>query len=233
MTVKRILILSAMMLVQSAAIYSQLPAGTINTRSDQAPQLKPRSEDRYTLVPGDVIEISYRYTPEFNQTVTIQPDGYVSLQIVGDVKLGGSNLEAARKTITEKASVRLKDPEITLFLKEFQKPYFVVSGEVATGGRFEMRENVTALQAVMIAGGFKDSALSSQVVIFRKLNEEVAEVRTLDLRSVRKTSDLENDLDLKSGDIVYVPRNKLSKFERYMRLANVGAILAPFGGLLR
>jgi polysaccharide export outer membrane protein len=233
MRLKKISILLTIILIQSAAVYSQTPAGTINPKGESAPQLKPRSEERYNLVPGDVIEISYRYTPEFNQTVTIQPDGYVSLQIVGDIKIGGTTLEAARNTIVDKASVRLKDPEITLLLKEFQKPYFVVSGEVTTGGRFEMRENVTALQAVMIAGGFKDSALSSQVVVFRKLNEEIAEVKTLDLRSVRKTSDLENDLSLKSGDIVYVPRNKLSKFERYMRLANVGAILAPFGGLVR
>ena len=223
----------AIVLIQSAAVYGQARPGTVNRPTEQAPQLKLHAEERYNLVPGDVIEVSYRYTPEFNQTVTIQPDGYVSLQIVGDIKIGGTTLEAARKSIVEKAAVRLKDPEITLFLKEFQKPYFVVSGEVSTGGRFEMRENVTALQAVMIAGGFKDSARSSQVVIFRKLNEEVAEVRTLDLSSVRKTRDLENDLALKSGDIVYVPRNKLSKFERYMRLANVGAILAPFGGLVR
>jgi polysaccharide export outer membrane protein len=182
-------------------------------------------EERYKLVPGDVIDIAYRYTPEFNQTVTIQPDGFVGLQIVGDLKIGGLTVEEARKKITEKATVRLKEPEITLLLKEFQKPYFVVSGEVATGGKYEMRENVTALQAVMIAGGFKDSAKTSQVVVFRKLNDETAEVRTINLRSIRKTADLENDLTLKSGDIVFVPRNTLSKIERFMKLTNVAALL--------
>ena len=222
-----------MVMVQAAAAYGQVQPGVVTRPSQEPPQLKAHSEERYNLVPGDVIEISYRYTPEFNQTLTIQPDGYVSLHIVGDIKIGGTTLDAARKMIMEKAVVRLKDPEITILLKEFQKPYFVVAGEVGAGGRFEMRENVTALQAVMIAGGFKDSALSTQVVVFRKLNEEIAEVRTLNLGSVRKTTDLENDLALKSGDIIYVPRNKLSKFERYMRLANVGAILAPFGGFFR
>jgi polysaccharide biosynthesis/export protein len=229
----RLYIFVVFILIQSAGVYAQGYPATVSRPTDEAPQLKLATDERYRLVPGDVIEISYRYTPEFNQTLTIQPDGYVSLQIVGDIKIGGVTLDAARKMIINRASVRLKDPELTLLLKEFQKPYFVVAGEVGTGGRFEMRENVTALQAVMIAGGFKDSALSSQVVVFRKLNEEFAEVRTLNLRSVRKTSDLENDLNLKSGDIVFVPRNKLSKFERYMRLANVGAILAPFGGLVR
>ena len=208
-------------------------AKTLVRPADERPQLKMHAEERYRLVPGDVIDIAYRYTPEFNQTITIQPDGYVGLQIVGDIKIGGLTLEDARKKIAEKANVRLKDPEITLLLKEFQKPYFVVSGEVATGGKFEMRENVTALQAVMIAGGFKDSAKTSQIVVFRKLNEETAEVRTINLRSIQKTSDLENDLTLRSGDIVFVPRNTFSKIERFMRLANVAALIGPLGAVVR
>jgi polysaccharide export outer membrane protein len=200
--------------------------------TEERPELKAHSEERYKLVPGDVIDISYRYTPEFNQSVMLQPDGFVGLQIVGDIKLGGLTVEEARAKIAQKASVRLKDPEITILLKEFQKPYFVVSGEVGTGGKFDMRENVTVLQAVMIAGGFKDSAKTSQVVVFRKLNDEMAEVRTINLKSIKKTSDLENDITLRSGDIVYVPRNTFSKIERIMRLTNVAGLLGPLGGLI-
>lgn len=201
--------------------------------TEERPELKPHTEERYKLVPGDVIDISYRYTPEFNQSVTLQPDGFVGLQIVGDIKLGGLTVEEARTKIAQKAAVRLKDPEITILLKEFQKPYFVVSGEVGTGGKFEMRENVTVLQAVMIAGGFKDSAKTSNVVVFRKLNDEMAEVRTINLKSIKKTSDLENDITLRSGDIVYVPRNTFSKIERFMRLTNVAGLLGPLGAILR
>jgi polysaccharide export outer membrane protein len=201
--------------------------------AEERPELKVHTEERYKLVPGDVIDISYRYTPEFNQSVTIQPDGFVGLQIVGDVKLGGLTVEEARTKIAEKASVRLKDPELTILLKEFQRPYFVVSGEVGTGGKFEMRESVTALQAVMIAGGFKDSAKTSHVVVFRKLNDEMAEVRTINLKSIKKTSDLENDLTLRSGDIVYVPRNTFSKIERFMRLTSIAGLMGPLGALVR
>lgn len=231
----KIILAVVMIVVGCSAISAQIaPATGATVRPvDERPLLKMASEERYKLVPGDVIDIGYRYTPEFNQTVTIQPDGFVGLQIVGDIKIGGLTLEEARTKLVGKANLRLKDPEITLLLREFQKPYFVVSGEVATGGKFEMRENVTALQAVMIAGGFKDSAKTSQVVVFRKLNEETAEVRTINLKSIRKTADLENDLTLKSGDIVYIPRNTFSKFERFMRLTSVGALLSPFGSILR
>lgn len=202
----------------------QLPVKTVDSN---APKLKTPEDNRYQLVSGDVIDVIYRYTPEFNQTVTIQPDGYILLEIVGDIKMSGLTLEQARQRIIDKATVRLKDPEITLLLKEFQKPYFVVSGEVAQTGKFEMREDITALQAVMMAGGFKESAKSSQIIVFRKLNADVAEVKTLNLKKVKKTSDLENDLTLQSGDIIFVPRNTFSKIEKYVRLSNIGAIIAP------
>ncbi len=192
------------------------------------PQLKPATEKRYRLNPGDVLEIVYRYTPEFNQTVAIQPDGFVVLEIVGEIELGGLTVEQARKNILASAAKRLKDPEVTLLLKEFQKPYFVVAGEVPQPGRFQLNENITALQAVMLAGGFKDTAKQSQVLVYRKINSDTAEVRILSLKNIRKTSDLENDFALESGDMILVPRNTITKVERYVKFAGIFDIFRPF-----
>jgi len=180
-------------------------------------------DGRYSLNPGDVIEIQYRYTPEFNQTVTVQPDGFVSLVIGGEFKVSGRTLEEVRKLLLARAQTSLESPELTIALKEFQKPYVVVAGEVLQPGKLELREKLTALQAVLLAGGFKDSAKSSQLLIFRKLNAQTAEVKALNFKSVTKTGDLEKDLILQSGDMILVPRNRLSKVERYVRLASVAA----------
>ncbi len=186
-----------------------------------------RVEERYVLHPGDVLDIQYRYTPEFNQTVIVQPDGYISLEIGGDLKVAGRNLEQVRNGILTKARTRLQSPELTVILKEFQKPYVVVAGEVAQPGKFELRERLTAVQAVLLAGGFKDSAKSSQILVFRKLNAEMAEVRSLNFKTLKRTSDLENDLTLQPGDMILVPRNRISKIERYVRLASLAAFLSP------
>ncbi len=191
------------------------------------PRLTTVTQDRYRLQPGDVIEVQYRYSPEFNQTITVQPDGYISLEIGGDMKVAGFTIEETRQAILRQASKRLQDPVATIVLKEFQRPYFVVAGEVATPGRIEMRERVTAIQAIMLAGGMKETAKSSQVVVFRKINSDMAEVKLLNLRSIRRTSDLENDLTLQAGDMVFVPRDKISKIERFMKLASVAAFMAP------
>ncbi len=194
------------------------------------PVLREPDDRRYKLNAGDIVDVLYRYTPEFNQTVTVLPDGYVVLQIAGEVKLEGLSLADAKSAILKRSTERLKDPEITLLLKYFQKPYYVVAGEVNKPGRFEMDEPITALQSVMLAGGFNDKAKTSRVIIFRKINKDFARVTILDLKDIKKTSDLENDLNLDSGDIVFIPRNNFSKFEKFVRLTSIASILNPFIG---
>jgi polysaccharide export outer membrane protein len=198
------------------------------TAQTQRPRLSTFGSDiRYTLNAGDVLDIQYRYTPEFNQTVIVQPDGFISLQIGGDVKVVGRDLVQVRNLILAQVKTRLESPEITVILKEFQRPFVVVAGEVAQPGRLEMREKMTAVQAVMMAGGFKDSAKSSQILVFRKLNADTAEVRSLNFKTLTRTTDLENDLTLQPGDMILVPRNRLSKLERYVRIASLATFLNP------
>ena len=196
-------------------------------QNQRPPRLTTVTEERYRLQPGDVLEVQFRYSPEFNQTVTVQPDGYISLEISGDIKVAGMTVEQTRNAILSRAAKRLRDPMASVILKEFQRPYFVVAGEVAQPGKIEMRERVTAIQAIMLAGGMKESARSSQVVVFRRINSDTAEVKLLNLKNIRRTSDLENDLTLQAGDMVFVPRDKISKIERFMKLASVAAFMAP------
>ncbi len=232
MLIKRIAIVAVLaaglsLAVQAQTRSAQSAQSARPRQSTQLPRLTSGVEERYTLHPGDVLDIQYRYTPEFNQTLSVQPDGFISLEIGGDVKVGGRNLEQVRNLILMKARTRLQSPELIVVLKEFQKPYVVVAGEVAQPGKFEMREKLTALQAVLLAGGFKDSAKSSQILVYRKLNADTAEVRSLDFRTLKRTSDLENDLTLQPGDMILVPRNRISKIERYVRLASLSAFLNP------
>jgi polysaccharide biosynthesis/export protein len=184
---------------------------------------------RYLLQPADVIEVHYRYTPEFDQTVTVEPDGFIGLQIVGDVKVQGLSLEQVKAAILEKAKLRLKDPDVTLLLKEFEKPYFVVGGAVANPGRYEMRGSVSPIQAVAMAGGFKElSAKTSQVILFRRVGPDLAKTEILDLKAAMSPTTTEALGDLHSGDTLIVPQNKISKIERFVKWGNFGVYANPF-----
>ena len=193
-------------------------------RADE-PQLRHRP--RYTLRAGDVLELQYRYTPEFNQTVTVLPDGYINLNLVGDVRVSDLTVEQAHDLIVQKASARLNEPELNLILKQFQQPYIVVAGEVNKPGKMDLRDNTTAMQAVLLSGGFLASAQTGQVLLFRKINGDTAEIKVLNLGKLRKTSDLEHDIMLESGDMLFVPRDKLEKISRYIKVLNIGMYFNP------
>lgn len=183
---------------------------------DSVPSLS--NPDRYRLQPNDVLEVLYRFSPEFNDIVTVQPDGFISLPLVGDIKIGGSTLEQVKKLIIEKSSVRLRNPEVTLKLKEFEKPYFIVSGQIKNPGRYDFRGKTLLSEALAIAGGFTESSTTSQVFLFRKLNSEWSEVLEINMKdSIIKEKQLKEDLTLRPGDMLFIPQNKISKFERIVK----------------
>src|ERR1044072_5694106 len=105
-----------------AAVMSLACAALVRAQDVRAPRLTTVTEERYRLQPGDVLEIQFRYSPEFNQTVTVQPDGYITMEIGGDLKVAGFTVEQTKQAILKQASTRLQDPVATLLLKEFQAP---------------------------------------------------------------------------------------------------------------
>ena len=193
----------------------------------EAQTSKSAANSRYLLQPGDEITIQYRYTPEFDQSLKIQPDGFVALELVGELKFSGLTLAEAQSLLIEKAKVRLRDPEIGLALKDFEVPHFLVGGEVMKAGKFELRGQTSALQAVLLAGGFSNDAKTSRVVVFRRVNPALFEVKTINLGKVPKNGGQLNDLLLQAGDMVLVQPSIMSRLGRFVRAANIGLFFNP------
>src|SRR6266566_2888174 len=98
------------------AIFILAGATAVGAQQQRPPRLTTVTEERYRLQPGDVLEVQFRYSPEFNQTVTVQPDGYVTLEVGGDLKIAGMTVDQTREAILKKASTRLQDPIATVIL---------------------------------------------------------------------------------------------------------------------
>lgn len=179
-------------------------------------------DQRYRIQANDVVEVQFRYTPELNCTATVQPDGYVSCQAAGDVSIAGLTISEASTAIAAKAAVRLKDPEVTVLLKDFVKPHFVVAGEVNHPGTYDLRGDVGIIQAIAMSGGFKDSAKRTQVVLVRKANAEYAEVKVFDMNKRMSPQEVREDITLRPNDMLIVPRNRISKIEPFMRFTSLG-----------
>ena len=182
-------------------------------------------EPYYKLQPSDVVVVKYRYTPEYDATVSVRPDGFVTLPIVGDVKVSGLTVADAGREVRAAAERRLRDPELTFELKEFQRPRFVVGGEVDKPGQFELRGRITVLEAIAMAGGLKTSAKHSKVVLFRRFDDTRAVTRVIDAKALAKPDRIEEDPVLRPGDFLFVPQNTISKFERFVPLASLAWLL--------
>lgn len=179
------------------------------------------SHPLYRLRPSDVIEVTFTIAPEFNQTLTVQPDGYITLRDAGAVLAEGLTVPQFVEAVRKAYAGYLHDPEAAVALKDFERPYFVVGGEVGKPGKYELRSDTTVAEAVQIAGGFTSQAKHSQVVLFRRVNDDLLEARLLNLKKMLKQSSLQEDAHLRPGDLVYVPQNTISKISRFLSRPSV------------
>ena len=170
----------------------------------------------YRLRPSDVVEITFTVAPEFNQTLTVQPDGYVTLKDAGMIEVQGLNLAEFAAAVQKAYQGYLHDPQVAVLLKDFERPYFVVGGQVGRPGKYELRSDTTVAEAVQIAGGLTAQAKHSQIVLFRRVNDDLMETRLLNLKKMLKQGSLKEDVHLRPGDMVFVPQNVISKIARFV-----------------
>jgi polysaccharide export outer membrane protein len=200
------------------------PGGADGQRN---PTLGGERHPLYRLHPNDVLEVSFTVAPEFNQTLTVQPDGYVMLKDAGMVEAQGLNLQQFSEAVEKAYRGYLHDPEVGVALKDFERPYFVVGGQVGKPGKYELRSDTTVTEAVQIAGGLTPDAKHSQVVLFRRVNDDLLETRLLDLKKMLKETNLKEDVHLRPGDLVFVPQNTISKIARFLSKPSLGMYMTP------
>jgi polysaccharide export outer membrane protein len=174
---------------------------------------------------SDVLELNFPFSPEFNQSSTIQPDGYVSLKGAATLYAEGKTLPEFHAAALLAYAETLNDPQITIVLKEFEKPSFIVSGQVGRPGRFELRSDTTVTEALAVAGGLNDEAKHSQVVLFRPAQQQQVEARLLNVKKMLNSRNLDEDIHLKPGDMLFVPQNSISKIRRYLPISSLGMYL--------
>jgi len=195
-------------------------------RGSKTPEFQQRYP-RYKIEAGDQFDVAFDLAPEFNQTVTVQPDGYVTLRGVGDVHVQGQTVPELTQSLRTAYSKILNDPIMSISLKDFEKPYFIADGQVGKPGKYELRGDMTLTEAIAVAGGFQDSAKHSQVLLFRKLNDQWTEAKLFNIKQMEKQGNLKEDPFLHPGDMLFVPKNTFSKFKQFIPTGNVGTFMNP------
>jgi polysaccharide export outer membrane protein len=170
---------------------------------------------RYKICRDDVLLFSFPLSPEWNQKVTVQPDGFISLQGAGEIRVEGLTVPESVEAVKKAYAGTLHDPIIDLDLADFQKPFFTVTGQVGKPGQYDLRYDITVTQAIAVAGGFETTA-KDQVFLYRAVSSNWAEVHEIKLKDILRGKNIGEDVHLRPGDMIYVPENKITKFRRYV-----------------
>ncbi len=172
----------------------------------------------YRLQAGDRVEIKFPFHGRENQELPVRPDGKISLEVTGEILAAGMTPHELEDVIKERSSRYLRNPEVVVVVTQIGTHRAFVGGEVGKPGFVDLQEGMTPLQAVLAAGGFKDSAQKDSVLYIARTNDGSYQASRVDLDAVVRDG-VPETVRLSGNDVIYVPAT---------RVANVGTFVKQY-----
>lgn len=173
-----------------------------------APQIavesSPYSSEDYALGAEDTVEVQVWKNPDLSRTVTVRPDGKISLPLVGDIQAAGLTAMQITDMVTEKLKAYYKDPaQVTVIVHQVNSYSIYVLGEVRGQGKHLVRSGTTFLQAIALVGGFTPFAATNKILLRRRANDGQESAMTIRYKDV--LAGTQANLVLRPGDTIVVP----------------------------
>ncbi len=185
----------------------------------------------YTFQVGDVLDIKVMLSPEFNDQVTVRPDGMISTTVARDMRAFGRTPAQLQEDLEKLYGEQLVDPKVSVIVRSVAPTRVYVTGEVTTPGEFvSVGPNLTLLQAISRAGGVKNSAGTDKIVIIRRGAGDKAQAFAANYMKAASGADPDSDIRLAPYDVVYVPRSDIGDVYLYYQ-QYVQQFLPPSFGL--
>ncbi|GGE37936.1 polysaccharide secretin protein HfsD [Marinicauda pacifica] len=208
------------------------PQSAPSTGFDPARFAEWSSEDpAYRLYPGDEITVTVYTANELSGPVTVGPDGRANLPMLGALMVADLTEPEAARLIAQRYSSVLRDPIVEVRATGAASQNIFVGGEVATPGLYPLPDMRTGtLEAVLLAGGFQNTARRGEVVVLRRAPDGSAMMRTVDLRDALSGRPADQ-VPLRRHDIVFVPRSTIAEVNLFVEqyIANIVPFNEAFG----
>ena len=163
----------------------------------------PPPVEQNSLGAGDVIEVLVYDEPSMSKIFKVNPNGTIDFPLVGNVEVEGKEPQEVAEIIKVKLKDGkiLKNPSVSVMVKEVNSKKFAVFGQVQKPGQFPMTEGMTVVQAISLAGGFTPLADRDRVTLNRRIKDKVVRVV---FSVAAMTEGKINDVPLQAGDTIYV-----------------------------
>ena len=209
--------------------------GSSQTAGNPPMAAVPAVLPEYRLGFGDVIEVKFFNNERFNESVAVRPDGRITLERVGEVNVSGMTPLQLDSLVTLAYAKILREPEVSIFVREFGSYQVYVLGDVNQPGGYPIQRKMTPLQAVAVAGGGKSTATLSSVMLLRP--NAVGEIAAFRINLSQQVRGRQAALQAESevvmpGDVIYVPKSSIASTSEFLKLVWDG-LLPPVDVYLR
>ena len=191
----------------NAAAAQQAAAKSLTTKSAPAPVVSPSSvplASEYIIGPDDLLQVSVWKNETMSRTLPVRPDGKISMPLLDDIQAAGLTPLQLRDKIAAALAEFMPNPEVAVGVVEVRSYRVSVLGEVQKPGVLQLKAPTTVLEALALAGGFRDFASPSKIIIFRKdAQGQTQRLRFNYNRAVGSAG--EDNVSLRSGDVIVVP----------------------------
>ena len=220
---------------QILSLFSVVILAACATAHDPRPVLETRSKAALTPSPeyrmqvGDQLEIKFFYNSELNESVVVRPDGRISLPLLGQLKVHDMIPSELEDLLKERYAPYLSTPEVAVIVRSFTMQKVFVDGHVVKPGVLPLLGFMTLMQSISEAGGLKDGARKSEVLIIRRGEQGKPVVLKVDLDKAISGEDMNQNIYLAPFDIVYVPKSNIANVNEFVDLYIRQNIPIPIG----
>ena len=201
-------------IIYFAITFAPLVAQGVESGQSQGAQPDIRFQELffYLLGPEDVIKITVWGHPEFSGEVTVAPDGIISLPLTGDtIRVDGFIREEVAGELIRVMNKYIKHPRVTVNIVAYNSKVYYVIGEVGSPGKFSMKKTIVTLRDALFKAGLPTSSAALGSVHIITPDPERPTYTIVNASKILYAGKLKHNIVLKTGDVVYVPRNVLDK----------------------
>jgi polysaccharide export outer membrane protein len=210
---KRHLVIAIMMLLATVLLASaqngsstsqqEKPAAPANVTATPSPA--PQVSEDFVIGSGDVLAINVWKEPDVSRTLPVRPDGKISLPLVGDVQASGLTAKQLRASLEKALQAYIAEPAVTVIVQEVRSQTFNILGDVQRPGTFALTRPTTVLDAIALAGGFREWAKQTKIYVLRTGADGHQQRLPFNYKDVIKGKKMSQNIELKSGDTIIVP----------------------------
>ena len=193
-------VLSGLVMAQDAA--KPAPSTAPDTAPKSATGVRP---DSYVIGAEDVLTVFVWKEPDMTKTIPVRPDGMISLPLVGEIKASGYTPVQLQELLAEAMKKLISDPQVTVVVEKIGSLNFNIVGEVGHPGYFPLTRRMTVLDAIAMAGGFKDFAKTKKVYVLRTAANGTQERLPFNYKDVIKGINPQQNIELQPRDTIVVP----------------------------